>query len=812
MGIVRDDYIPGGFKRKEYKGSFLYYQYEMGGVFVDNSRERKVVQDVLVERLLDEKLISKRNFNLYIKFITKIFSDMESLESMSDEEIFGLIYDTRIEYLKEKPFKVFFDKIRNNFFEENVVLLKKESFQKILEDFFKDVKIRIDKKEILEENLKTRKKVILIPGSFRVLPFLARIIFNNFLENDIEVSILLKRKRVLDEPTPDDLDFLFSKLNLQPRGVNILTYDFKGVGLDLKRVNFQEYPKDSVVIGFEERSMFSLHGALFDYFIITTIESPKAMRYTNLFKHEGKTGIIGYVPSGTFPAVRWQGNERPIMSFYYFDRILDSIGKVKELSNKEEIHKIAPWIYINYYSNEFENMKKIFTFRNPKDFNELLRKREKFLCELVKKNLEMLGGGIYTWGFYRLPEFSKTVDFLYEVYNSQNGVIFHGILFRKNVNLLPVLAEELDKDLISPREYPLNEKYKFYFNFLYFFTDFLRKEYNRLRKSRQPEQLKIRNFFIDYRKYQGKETFPLYNKAFVAQLKNGKIMFGRRQLLGGKIKLNEFTISWSKEQVNPKTIKGQEFVIYTPIYMNEILSKEKIDFSNFKLEVGKNRLNVVIVNNEVVCIRVGEVFLPCVGVVLSFKKDILNILIREWDLYSIGNGYYASKEPLKVILDLEKPVEIEEDLWKRIKWAFGGGTILVREGENLMADELKAKMSFMEEGWYHPLSMQTQETQVQRWVRGPRTVIGLTKDEKFFIMVFDGRSKESVGARFDEIVIILEKEIGNLKWAMNLDGGSSSCFGLIHEKKFFELSTPSVSKYTSKGLVRPVNSFVLITT
>ncbi len=38
--IVRDDCVPRGFKRKEYKGSFLYYQYEMEGVFVDVSREK----------------------------------------------------------------------------------------------------------------------------------------------------------------------------------------------------------------------------------------------------------------------------------------------------------------------------------------------------------------------------------------------------------------------------------------------------------------------------------------------------------------------------------------------------------------------------------------------------------------------------------------------------------------------------------------------------------------------------------------------------------------------------------------------------
>jgi len=79
-------------------------------------------------------------------------------------------------------------------------------------------------------------------------------------------------------------------------------------------------------------------------------------------------------------------------------------------------------------------------------------------------------------------------------------------------------------------------------------------------------------------------------------------------------------VEWDKEQVNPREAKNQEFVIYSPMYMNEILSKEMIDFSNFKLEVGKDRLNVVIVNDEVICIKVGEVLLPCVGVVLSLRK------------------------------------------------------------------------------------------------------------------------------------------------------------------------------------------------
>jgi len=236
--IVRNDYVPGGFKRKEYKGSFLYYQYEMGGIFVDVSRERKVIRDTLAERLLDEGLISKKDFDIHIKSLKEIFSNMENIEDMSDEEVFGSIHEIRVKYLEERNLKILQDESRDRFFKESTFSLEKEPLQKILRDFFKDARVKIDKRKLLEEELKIKKKVILIPGSFRVLPFLIRLIFNNLLENNIEVSLLLKKRRVLDEPIPDDLDFLLNRLKLKSENMNVLTYDFQGIGLDLRKVNF----------------------------------------------------------------------------------------------------------------------------------------------------------------------------------------------------------------------------------------------------------------------------------------------------------------------------------------------------------------------------------------------------------------------------------------------------------------------------------------------------------------------------------------------------------------------------------------------
>ncbi|MFW6263863.1 MAG: phosphodiester glycosidase family protein, partial [Thermotogota bacterium] len=108
------------------------------------------------------------------------------------------------------------------------------------------------------------------------------------------------------------------------------------------------------------------------------------------------------------------------------------------------------------------------------------------------------------------------------------------------------------------------------------------------------------------------------------------------------------------------------------------------------------------------------------------------------------------------------------------------------------------------------LSMQTQETQVQQWVRGPRSVIGVDHKNRPFIAVFSGRTKESAGGRFDEMNSFLKTTIPNIKDAINLDGGASACLGMIYKGEFFELSLPCCTAFTTTGMARPVNSFLLI--
>jgi len=89
-------------------------------------------------------------------------------------------------------------------------------------------------------------------------------------------------------------------------------------------------------------------------------------------------------------------------------------------------------------------------------------------------------------------------------------------------------------------------------------------------------------------------------------------------------------------------------------------------------------------------------------------------------------------------------------------------------------------------------------------------VIGTDTKDGIFLAVFSGRTKDSAGARFDEMVTILQNGIGEVKDLLNLDGGASSCLGMIYKNEVFELSHPAMTTHTCAGQARPVNSFLTL--
>jgi len=410
-------------------------------------------------------------------------------------------------------------------------------------------------------------------------------------------------------------------------------------------------------------------------------------------------------------------------------------------------------------------------------------------------------------------QYGGRVKPIHKIYHQPDGELirFDGILFndskpskgKQSIKVEPVLAQNEDKELLDMREFAKrvpSEKPVFLVNFLYFATQKLLG----IHDSKRPAEEKIgrANFFIDglYDAATNQTTFPLYNKAFVGATKEGALTFGNQGLKSGSIKINDFEISWQTESVNAQT--ERDFIIYTPHLSKQDLENTRQDFHQYQKEVGQGRINLLVVNDRLIGARKGPLNLSPFGVVLSFDSKFEEKIVKDIGLKKAESGYYAL--PKTVSLSLTLPEN------EKYRWKYNGANLLFKNGIDLMTNETVARNEFLQEGWYDPLSMQTQETQVQQWVRGPRAVIGVDKEDNPFMGVVSGRTKESVGARFDELTAILKDNIPTIKDAINLDGGASSCLGMIYKQEFFELSLPCCTAFTTTGMARPVNSLLLV--
>jgi hypothetical protein len=843
--ICRENYIAGSYLRKELRGHYDYFRFTYDNLMVDAAKGNFIILDKLADQLLAKGVINQAIHNLYQENLKNYFSDFHALEEMSDEEIYGEIGQIRKESFDEKVFQ-FLERSRQKdlwkYYRRSLrVFPSPEIFQELIyfnvEPARRFLTSPIDRLNKLQKEIRiSAKDIIIIPDNYGQLPFLLKLLTDYIyphLERDLlagkqKVYLLLKKEAVAGEPTYKDWLYLIEKIKLQKLQYlldneifKVMLYNNKCAGLDLGKLSkplhelFRKaFQGKGMVIGIGEKMLFSLHGAGFSYYLLVAVKSIRAQRYTNLYhkSNERIPYLIGYVPPGQLPAAKFSGVEPIYQTFYHFNLLLDENGeKIGGLQG------VPPELDMNFYATTYhpEQFPEFKLRANKLNFYQYNRQKQAFFKEIVEQD----GLAQYLAIYYNLKELSR-VDSAREFKKCQEGLIFNGILIDdlSKVTLFPYIAREYKKGIVSPRELVEEKKVPpgsfLYFNFLYFVTDRIIYTYNQLRRHRKKEQLDLKNIYLGYKlEYTDKknrdENFPLYNKGFVAYTKSGEILFGNRTLAGGKILINDLPLSWQENQVNT-TNKEQEFIIYTPLLDNELLSEKKIDYLNFKYEVGQSRLNLVLIDNRIVTVRKDGVLLPSIGVVLSFTGSLAKEVSKVLNLREIGDGYYLPGK-YKISVYLDKPADIASEKWQEVSWAYGGGTILVRNGQNLVVNRETQVRSFAQEGWFHPLSKQTQETQVQDWARGPRTVIGSTEKKQFFAAVFSGRTAFSQGVNFSEVVYILEKEMGPLDWVLNLDGGASSCLGLIYKNQFFELSYPAVSRITSAGMVRPVNSMVYLT-
>ena len=344
-------------------------------------------------------------------------------------------------------------------------------------------------------------------------------------------------------------------------------------------------------------------------------------------------------------------------------------------------------------------------------------------------------------------------------------------------------------------------------NGLYFLTPLLLDLYNQQRHDRPGEQLRpeTANHYLDGFRLQQEDGstaqgLPLYNKGLIGVSREGRLMIGRHCLGGGALRLGSTPVSTWRPQDVAGTPGGLPFerkeyenhsrvtvnadagpvVMYTPLISRDMLPDDAAWLqrgrcpgrdNGYTVAVGHGRVNLIVVNNQIQAVVDGPVLQPSCGLVLSLTPTAYAYACR-----ACGGDLLAKRTALS--FELERP-----PAGSAPKWYLGGGTLLVDEGRNLVATQAEAYRHLAAEGWFKLLSMQTQETQVQDWVRGARTIIGLTAADRMAVFCFSGgRGGPYCGARFDEAIEIIQKHLresgDELRSAINLDGGSSSALAL----------------------------------
>ncbi len=791
--IFSHNYIPGGYKRSELKGYLQYQKYMYKTIYISTIKGRNIFKDSFMDRLYEKGLLKESVYLSYYEKLRSMFKDFDFFDQLTDEQLYYAVYILKKDLFDSKIKKYLKDKRKKDL---EQIMSKVGEFQTpddlMMEMIYYDVEKNkrestspINSIKQLLDDFKVFDEAIFIPGNYKQLPFL--IAFSEKHLKNKSIEILLKNDPVDEEPGYIDIEFL--EKYADPSRYKFHVYSSMSYGIDLTDKSLQwilpaENGNSKLVVGLDENMMLTLNGALFSYYILSKAESIKARRYTNLYMNSSKTipFAIAHVRGGSVITDRYSGVERTIGSLYHY-HIMGYKGH-----------------YMNFYSTTYDPDSFMEFDIKSSSFSQILLEKDENLSKAMKQFLSELDA-TYINSYYSLDDLSKT-EYIPE--QSQNAVLVRGIHFKNTskVNILPTLAQDFNSDLLYVRDMLKKGFLKengLYFNFLYFATSNIVRLYNELRNKN--ERLNFENFFVDYVHKDNFTTFPLYNKASIEYTNDGKISIRRKKLGSGVLTINGLNLSWHDEDVNSPG-RDKDIVIFTPYMNNEKLSKEKIDFMHFTMGVGHERYNIALVNNKIVCVRRGVVKQSSLGVVISLNGKMFSEFAKVVDVLEIEDGYFK-------VGNYDISVNLDDD--KNLLWAFGGGSLLVQNGENLVKDSHKAFKSFAKEGWLHPLSMQTQETQVQEWVRGPRTLVGTDKNDGFFAFTFSGRTKESRGIRFDEAVEILKNEIGDLKDVMNLDGEASSCLGFIYKNEFFEISYPCASDDTSAGLVRPVNSAIFVT-
>ncbi len=770
LSLADSNYKDGGFKRENLSGTLLLTKLHSRNIFISKSKKRCAFKDFAVQKLLDNNAVEESSVLKYLSDTEKAIFEGNIVETGTIDSVIDTIHKRRLEY---------FDK--DLFFDKTVKKPHKIS--------------GINQSEICKSALKKPVLILYLSEDLHTADLLE---FLKKYKEDKKIYLLAADGDYGIIPTEEKFKEIIGD------GYNPTYLKIKNciACADLSSVQYdaalEEDIKENRVcfIGFGNDALLQAHNLNCDSVIFV---NPNGMpscavcgtfteNVFNLIFVPKNFNIIKYVPF----------TEKSELTFLHLSFLCEKYGEDIYKKDITGLQKLCPELFYNIYEDHIPPViNNTFKFSGG-DFKE---KREEYIVNALKT----VKNGEYIHSYINLDTFEE-IKPDWNTSAKQNAVLVDGVLAKKGT---PV-SVYVHKQNVSPREFYFNSKKDgkyFITNFSFFMTGRLMSYYNSLRKDRLREQIFEETGYLDYYRFYDKsgkkhETFPLYKKMTVAFLKDGSFSAFDFSLCGGSVTLcSGEKITFKNNDVNPEN--PCDVAVYTPLFSAKDTGGKSLDYV---LEVGQDRFNIIIVGEKITAVRNGGVLLPSMGVVLSVSTEYAKEYLKAFNSFD-ADGYCTDFEK-EITIDIDTPENMKPEIWNNISSAYGGGIGLIKNGKPLLLENDLSE--FEREGWYSPLSCQTQESDQHVIKRQPRTVLGVTKDGDFFVLVFSGRSNMSAGADYFEVSKIAKMLIKDIDCLISYDGGGSSVFGLLMDNCFSEISVPAPSDNSLFGMARQINSMLEI--
>ncbi len=755
LDITNEGYTHAGYLRKYFKGHNLFKQFAWNEITIDTTSATRLIQDKWAEVLYQNQRIERELYDTYIQKIDNHIQEFEEYDGKSNQDIYDDIATIRASILGE---------------------LLLEDVQHLLVPISGDGELFINQYSKEKELAETRDGIIFYLSDYR---------FINMFMKDIEkyknhtIYIVGKKKNYYNKEVLK---------RIEGYNIEFLWEETDSYCIDFSKIRYNSQVQELVnlekifLIGYGEEAMYACKDLSICSIVNTTSETITSKAMTNNFIDNRISKIYVKKNCNIYPYVTIK--EKTILSYYHLAKLAEQFGyEIYDESVSNLYTKYPEW-FVNIYDTSGQHS---------------------------SISLEEQSGITYKTGYFDCDTWEEK-ELNWSEKENQNAILVNAAILH-NVKSSEVINLSQGEGVRKYFQHSQEDSVSVISNFLYFSTRKTIELHNKLRVGSPLEQVKVVEEHIDYsrRNVEGQriETFPLYKKSCIGMKEDGQFGIFRFLLNDGVITCNGIELPWTKNQINVSQVEAdeeQDVLVYTPYSSKEDISEDIIPngCSKYTKLVGDGRLNIGIIGANIYCIKKGVLMLPSNGVIVSISGNLRKQIENTLTLSKVDAKYYEVSD-VSYACKLNPPEGISSQEWESYQWIYGGAMTLIAEGRPLF-DQNTIKEHMIEEGWETPLSIQTQESDVQNLSVHPRTAFGMNKKGELFVLVYSGRTAISRGADYLEMIHIGNKMIEDIECMVNGDGGASAVLALVKGKEVMELSYPAASDQTCAGAIRDIKT------